>query len=419
MSSVHLPLDFGRVAQEAISFCIDLVRINTVNPYSGDPQPGGELAGQNYLQPLLIEAGAEVTRFEPPADIYQRMGVLAPRQRVFTDRPNLAAEVTFGDGTGPRILIQGHIDTVGVTGMSIPPFSAEQKDGRIWGRGTSDEKAGLAAAVAALREVCRHKEGLNGSLVLLSVVDEECDGGGAGALACIDRGYRGDCAICVDGPGTSIGLGCFGVATAIVHLHSDGGHAAQIGCNLSALEKGLAVAAAISQFRKERWQQHKVAVNLGSFHSGTHPSLVPVEATLGINISYTYEEAVQAQQAGVGFGGTQVRAAFTRCVQASEPSAEVEWVKDVIPFRIDENAELVGELAAAYKQVVGKLPNRGILQGWSDACWLAQLTSTPILQFGAGTPGQAHTPSEYVDIANVENSARVLATFLYNKLRTV
>ena len=102
------------MAQEAISFCIDLVRINTVNPYSGDPQPGGELAGQNYLQPLLIEAGAEVTRFEPPADIYQRMGVLAPRQRVFTDRPNLAAEVTFGDGTGPRILMQGHIDTVGV-----------------------------------------------------------------------------------------------------------------------------------------------------------------------------------------------------------------------------------------------------------------------------------------------------------------
>lgn len=411
-----LPLDLARVASEAVEICRRLIPINTVNPYSGDPDPGGEAPGQAFLAPLLEELGATVTLFEPPPDIYQRMGTLGPAGRVFTGRPNLVAEWRFGRGAGPRILIQGHIDTVGVTGMTIEPFSAKVEGGRIWGRGSTDMKGGMAAAVAALRELARHAAALDGSVVLLSVVDEECDGAGAGSMACVDRGYRGDVAICVDGSGPLITHGCNGVLTCCIHLRTEGGHAARLGSAATAVDKAVEVAAAIRQFRARRWTEKQAAVNLGVLRSGTHPAVVATQALLAVNIVYTLEEAREAEAAGYGYGGVRVREAFAQAVREVAPEAELEWVKDLIPFSTPAQHPIISEFAAQHASVTGTAPALEHMPAWSDACYLAQHGGMPTLIYGAGVPDKAHAPDEYTEIWRVETCAQVLSAYLYNKL---
>src|SRR6266498_1784710 len=94
-----------------------LVRANTVNRHSGDARPGNEGNGQRILQPLLKDLGARTELFDCPADVYHRMGVLGPRDRDFSDRPNLVSLLEFGAG-GPTVILQGHMDTVGAEGIS-------------------------------------------------------------------------------------------------------------------------------------------------------------------------------------------------------------------------------------------------------------------------------------------------------------
>jgi acetylornithine deacetylase len=105
-------------------------RIDSVNPTL---VPGG--AGERYIAKFLVSFLTEC-------------GIEAHLQTVCPDRFNVIATVR-GAEAGPRILLNGHLDTVSVEGMSLP-FNPVQKEGKIFGRGSQDMKGGLAAAIAAL-----------------------------------------------------------------------------------------------------------------------------------------------------------------------------------------------------------------------------------------------------------------------------
>ena len=140
--------------KEMIGVTCNLIRINTVNPYSGDERGGCEAEGQEHLRKALRPYGPEIDMFDPPSDIYERMGIIGPQGRSFEGRPNLVATWDFG-GDGRVLILNDHIDTVGVSTMTIDPFSGEIRDGKIWGRGTSDSKGCLMAAVWAAAALSR------------------------------------------------------------------------------------------------------------------------------------------------------------------------------------------------------------------------------------------------------------------------
>ena len=271
---------------EMIALACQLVKINTVNPYSGDQPTGSEAEGQERLRKALLPYDPEIDMFDPPADVYERMGIIGPKGRIFASRPNLVATWTFGQG-GPALILNDHIDTVGVSTMSIAPFSGEIRDGKIWGRGASDSKGCLAAAVWAAAALCRCRKHLRGKMILESAVDEECNGSGAGTLACCQKGYRGDAAIVVDGAGLSIIHGVGGVVTVDAKVFGQEGHAAEPG-GVNAIDKAFVIKEAIDSFKSSRKEQApSYPVNLGVFHAGSVPSVVPGEATLSVNICYT------------------------------------------------------------------------------------------------------------------------------------
>ncbi len=406
-----------------VSLCQALCRINTVNPYSGDRAPGGERAGQEFLAPMLAQLGAQVTMLPCPDDIYARSGVLGPVERDFTDRPNLIASFDFGR-PGPRVVLNGHMDTVGIDAMTIDPLAARVADGKIWGRGTSDCKGGLTTAVSALRHLVACGAPLRGSIVFTSVVDEECNGSGAGTLACIDAGYTGDEAIFVDGNDDALVLGCNGCLTADLHVAGQEGHAAW-GTGVSAIEKALVVKGAIDRFKHEREARRPDArVNLGIFHAGTHPAVVAGRAHLSLNCVYEVAEAAAAQAAEGRWGAGPIRTHFERLVREAEAGDEwlqthpsrLTWVKDLVPFQAPPDMPLAASLEQAYQTVNQSLPPHEHMVGWSDAAYYSALANMPTVLYGPGVSGKPHSPDEFVAIDNLVRCTQVLALTLLRRL---
>jgi acetylornithine deacetylase/succinyl-diaminopimelate desuccinylase-like protein len=149
----------------------DLVRIPSVNPH-GEPGTAGvgEAKIAAYLAEFLRGIGAEVEVRE-----------------VLPDRPNVVARWP-GDRPGkPRVLFAPHTDTVSVGGMSIDPFSAEIRDGRLWGRGASDTKGPMASMLWALKEAREKLPGLAHEIWFAGLMSEEADQHGSRALAAQER----------------------------------------------------------------------------------------------------------------------------------------------------------------------------------------------------------------------------------------
>lgn len=414
-----------RQAEETVALCQALIQANTVNRHSGDPPEvvGNEANGQAVLEPLFRDLGARIEKFECPPDIYTRMGVLGPRDRDFSGRPNLVARLEFGGG-GPEALVQVHMDTVGVTGMTIEPWSGEVRDGRIWGRGASDCKGGIAAAAMAVRALAELRGRLRGAVTFLSVVEEECNGSGAGALAACERGIRGDFALCADGSGPEIGRGYSGVLTVRLRVEGVSGHAARPD-GVSAIEKALVVKGAIDRFKQEREAASNCGtVNLGIFRGGVHPAVIPGDAEMQLNMSYPIADAHAAEAAGQGFGARPVRERFEVLVREREAGdpwlrsqpCEIDWIKDLIPFEFPAEHWLVRELAETHREVLGAPAEPYVHPAWSDACYLPRFHGTPIVLYGAGTEGKAHSSDEYGEVQRILDCSRVLAAFLYRKL---
>ena len=411
---------------ELVALCRRLVRIPTVNPYSGDSTAGSEKAGQLFLRSILKKLGGRIARarcFDTPPDIYERMGVLGPKNRDFKDRPNLVAEFDFGR-PGPQIILNGHMDTVGAAGMEFDPFAAKLRDGKIFGRGASDCKGGLSTGVIAVKALMPFRKYLSGRIIYESTVDEECNGGGAGTMACCLAGYKGDAGISLDGHDLIVTRGCNGCLTANVRVQGKAGHAAKAGA-VSALEKALVVKQAIDRLKWSRESRRPDArLNIGVFNAGVHPAVVPGSAFMSMNIVYELDEAARAERRGKGWGAAEIREAFERIVRRaekqdpwlSEHPSEIEWVKDLMPFDVPADAQVVRDMCAAYERVMGRPAKVDRLVAWTDVCYLPRCAGTPAVVFGSGVSGKAHAADEYVTVENLVAAAKVIAIYLWRQL---
>ena len=140
----------------------DLVAIDSVNPTL---VPGA--AGEAAIARRLVQE-------------FEAIGLAVEVQEVAPGRPNVVATLA-GRAPGPSLMLCGHIDTVGVTGMAAP-FDPVVRDGRMYGRGTQDMKSGVAAMIDAVRVVANGGGLAAGEVVVACVVDEEHSSIGADAL---------------------------------------------------------------------------------------------------------------------------------------------------------------------------------------------------------------------------------------------
>jgi succinyl-diaminopimelate desuccinylase len=150
------------LAAEALDFAAELVRIPTVNP------PGeGYVDAARAVGDRLVRCGFEVSCL--PAEGRPEHTPRHPRWNVLGTRD--------GEGPGPCLHLNGHLDVVPPgDGWSVDPFAGLVRDGRLYGRGACDMKAGIAAAVYAAEALRRAGIRLRGRLEISGTVDEESGG---------------------------------------------------------------------------------------------------------------------------------------------------------------------------------------------------------------------------------------------------
>ncbi|MDQ3504248.1 MAG: M20/M25/M40 family metallo-hydrolase [Actinomycetota bacterium] len=155
---------------EVVELCSDLIRIDTTN--TGDTETSaGERVAAEYVAEKLAEIGLETTILEST-----------------TNRASVVARIAGQDPSRDALLIHGHLDVVPAepAEWSVHPFSGEERDGYIWGRGAVDMKDMDAMTLAVVRQW--HREGYvpPRDIVLAFVADEEA-GGRLGARWLVDN----------------------------------------------------------------------------------------------------------------------------------------------------------------------------------------------------------------------------------------
>lgn len=168
----------------AIKLLCDLVAIDSVNP---SLVPGG--AGEAEIAEAVV-------------NYMHRIGLDAQTNEVVAGRPN-AVGVLEGRSPGPTLMFCGHLDTVGVIGMT-EPFSPTERDGKLYGRGTQDMKGGLAAMISAAESIAKSGGLESGRLIIAGVIDEEYESIGAEALV---KSWRADAAVITEPTDLVIGIG--------------------------------------------------------------------------------------------------------------------------------------------------------------------------------------------------------------------
>lgn len=406
--------------ERLVGLCRKLITIPTVNLYSGDKAPAGEKAGLDYMAELFRSMGAQVTRIPCDDAAFDKYNVLATKGRISEGRDNVVATFTFGDGNGPTVLMDAHMDTVAVDHYIGEPFAAELKDGLIYGRGSSDDKGGVSTMTEAARMLLASPEGLNGKLVCCVVSEEECDGAGRGSISCVAHLPKPDYAMVIDGGYGQVTDGCCGVVTARITVPGRAGHAANGAIN--AIEQALKLVPAFETFRNMRGNRPGT-MNFGLFQAGDHPANVPNLATLAFNIKTNLQDMAAAKEKYGVDNGRLVRELFERCVFAIvDKDSSFEGLRPTITWTKDMPATLasaldpafVEEFRAAYEDATGINPPVAPMQGWGDlAHFLRAGVSTVGLGAGAGC---AHAATEFTKVENLVGTARIAALAAFRKL---
>ncbi len=253
------------------------------------PSPvGDEGAAQALVAQRMSEIGLAVDRFDIDASALGGHEAFNRSPRRYDGRPCVAGR-RKGAGRGRSLVLNAHVDTVPVEGpekWSHPPFAAVVEDGRLYGRGACDDKAGIAECLLVAHALREAGIELAGDLIVTSVVEDESSGNGT--LAAVERGYTGDGVIIVDGTWPErVIVSHMGQVSFRIRLTGVEGHATSTGPNpIDAV--GLVVDALracverTNDTQPQPWgpRQRAAFVNIGTIHGGAWPGSVPAECVI-------------------------------------------------------------------------------------------------------------------------------------------
>lgn len=404
--------------EEAISLLRDLVGIDST--FIDQGKYGNEKDAQLYLEKKLNAWGFETKLFEPNNAEISKWPDFNP-DHCYKDRPNLVA-VVRGSGGGRSLLFNGHIDTVPLDDpkkWTFPPLSAEISDGKIYGRGACDMKAGLAAMIMATKFINDLGIPRRGDVIIESVVDEE--GGGNGTLDCVARGIKADAAIVTEPTGLDVYSASRGVFLLQVTVTGKPSHACFKWKGVNAIEKSHVIARALSELER-RWlatRKHphlpSPTITLGEISGGISAATVPGTCVMKFDIKYLPSEMDEKGNM-LPVRAEDVREEVERCIETAcmgdpwlkDHQPELDWYLTVMPHEIKADAEILDVVTGACDEVLGHHRISGLPSG-ADARHLQNNGGIPTILFGPGSMTCAHSIDEHVDIDEYLNCIKVLA----------
>lgn len=387
-----------------------LLRIPSVNPAFGEGSGSG--AGEAGITDFL-------------QDLADKSGWKWLRQEVHPQRENLLVLIPASKGLPelPVTLWEVHQDTVGVEGMRIDPFAAEEREGRIYGRGACDVKGSMAAMIAAIslaaeEQVCR------GTTVLAFSINEESGFTGAKALCRLWNAeqatkekvhgtlsldevqrQRPQRAIVAEPTYLSAVVAHKGIVRWRCHTRGRAAHSSQPQFGRNAIYAMSEVITAFRRFDEEVLIDRgrdcicgRPTVSVNTIKGGTGANVVPDHAVIDIDRRLMPgEDPIEAHQEMIDYVASQVPADL-------EIEHEPPWNQSH-GLQAGENQVWAEEIAMVARST-GITSEIASVPYGTDAWVIAQL-GIPTVVFGPGSIDQAHTDDEWISVEQLEKGVEV------------
>jgi len=380
--------------------------------------------------------GKEAPALEEMARIYEGLG-LTPR-RVPTVPEKLAAHPGFSPSLipyegrdnvvavhqpkqrkGRSLALQGHVDVVpeGAADMWVtPPYEPDIRNGRMYGRGAGDMKAGIVSYCMAFKAM--RLAGLQpaAEVQMQSVIEEECTGNGA--LACMLALPKTDAVIIPEpGPGMdALYTAEVGVVWAWVTVSGRPAHVRDMQSGVNAIEAANIIAAAFKDYEREmnraerihpafRGLNHPVNVNFGTIEGGEWNSSVPTRARIGMRVGVM-----------MGYTAAQTKADIERLVAEAAKHERLRGAQVKLEFKgfmadpcvFDTDAAIVQLARRSYAEVTGGSLRDYPAPGLTDGRHFVLYQDTPVACFGPDAQ-DIHGIDESVGLESMHGITRTIA----------
>jgi len=375
-----------------------------------DPLPILEsLVAVNSVNPSLVAGAAgEAEAAAVASDAMRRAGLEVVVQEAAPGRPNVIG-VLEGRSPGPSVMFCGHLDTVGVEGMT-DPFVPRVRDGRLYARGAQDMKGGVAAMIAAAATLASFWT--RGRLIVAAVVDEEHESLGAEALV---REWRADAAVVTEPTDLKMATAHKGFAWLEIVTRGRAAHGSRPAEGRDAILRMGRVLAALEALDASLRAKPPVPLQgTGSLHAslisgGRELSSYPDRCVLQMERRTVSGEDAQAVVDEVG--------AILSDARRRDPEFEgaAKLLACRSPYQIDDGHALVRALGAALTHA-GRSPQPAGMSFWTDAAILGD-AGIPSVLFGPGGAG-LHSIEEYVTVADLYVCRDVLVQTARNLVST-
>jgi acetylornithine deacetylase len=366
---------------EIIELLRQLVAIDSINP---DLVPGG--AGEEkiarFIADWFVSAGLEVIWDEPSPG-----------------RPNVIG-IARGTGGGQSLLLNAHMDTVGIVGMERPHDPSIQNN-RLYGRGAYDMKGGLASIMVA--GATAKKRALRGDVIITAVSDEEFASIGTASIV---RHWHADAAIVTEPTELNICTAHKGFVWLDIETEGIAAHGSRPDLGVDAIAKMGKVLVAIEEFDHSlrSTPSHRL-LGSGSIHAsliqgGQELSSYPNYCFLGVERRTIPGETLQKVE-------TEIPAILDQIATSDssfKATVKTRMVRE--PFEISLDEPIVRMVLHKTATILGHEPIEIGQAGWMDSALLSS-AGIPTVIFGPGGEG-AHAVIEWPNLEQVERCAQIL-----------
>ncbi|HXE46285.1 MAG TPA: M20/M25/M40 family metallo-hydrolase [Conexibacter sp.] len=358
-----------------------------------------ELVAIDSVNPSLVEGGAGEGRIADFVAAWARaQGLAVERLEAVPGRPSVLVRAR-GSGGGRTLLLCGHTDTVNVDGM--PGAHRPRVDGdRLYGRGSYDMKAGLAAVLVAAREAAH--AGLRGDVVVAAVADEEYASLGVQEAL---RVLHADAAIVTEPTELELVVAHKGFVWSEIEVSGVAAHGSRPHLGVDAIAKSgplLAALGALDAALRERAHPllGRPSVHASTIAGGVELSSYPARCVVGLE-----------RRTLPGETGAEIERELERLLQrcrVADPELVATQRTLLVrePFEISPDAELVQVTSASAAAVTGSAPKIAGASYWADAAFIAA-AGIPTVMIGPGGAG-AHALEEWVSLSDTETLTRTL-----------
>ena len=363
----------------------DLIRINSVNAfYDGGP---GEADLARYVEKFFLDRGIETRR----QSVLEANGSIEARANVIARIP--------GNDSNRRIVLEAHMDTVSVQGMSIPPFEPSIQNGLMYGRGACDTKAGLAAMMHAVATIHSSRVKPPCDVLLAAVVDEEYSFRGVKKL-CED--LEADAAIVAEPTDLQVAIASKGVLRWRILTTGKSAHSSKTHLGINAIYHMARVALAIEQDHAALARipyplLGPASCNVGIIAGGVQVNFVPDGCAIEIDRRLLPSESV-----------AEVWNHYEKLLDGLKEAMPELNVRMEDPMLVDEawTVDPSSSIVRVARHVLSELGLKdepiGVPFG-SDASKLGR-KGIPTIIFGPGSIDQAHGAIEYIELKQVEQA---------------